>query len=148
MKVSNLLHEEDFSFLTVSTREEALKLLCQKAFEKGYIPDLDAFQKAILEREGIMSTGIGLGVAVPHCKMDSLEDFFIISSVLSDPVEWDAIDSVPVKAIFMIGGPSRKHKEYLQLLSKLILLVKNPTRREQLFAVQSASQILALFDQF
>ncbi len=61
-----------------------------------------------MEREKIVSTGIGMGVAIPTPKLNSVEDFFIAIAVLTHGVEWNALDGGPVRLIFMIGGPDDK----------------------------------------
>jgi len=71
----------------------------------------------MLEREKIVSTGIGMGVAIPHAKLTSVEDFFIAIGILSKGVQWNALDGGPVRLIFMIGGPDDKQTAYLQILS-------------------------------
>jgi nitrogen PTS system EIIA component len=87
-------------------------------------------------------------VAIPHAKLDSIDDFFLLIGILKKPIDWDAIDSIPVKVVILIGGPSNRQTEYLQILSRLMLLIKNKSRRDKLFIANSAEDVLSKFRKF
>ena len=62
-------------------------------------------------------TGIGIGVAIPHAKLEGYSDFFIAIGVQKKKgIDWNALDGSDVKLIFMIGGPENKQTEYLKIL--------------------------------
>lgn len=145
MKLSAYIRPEQILFIDKTDKAEILKEMAAKASEMNLVTNLDEFTKALLERETLISTGIGLGIAIPHTKIHSIPDFFVMVGMPTEPVNWDSIDSLPVQTVFLIGGPDGQQKKYLQILSKLSLLIKNDQRREQLFSATSKEDIAAMF---
>lgn len=146
--VQKYLHPNLVAFLTASTRDEALKSLIDTIEKKHAIPESAALYRAIIEREGIVSTGIGMGVAIPHAKLPAYRNFFIAIGILSKGVDWDALDDAPVRIIFLIGGPDDKQTEYLQILSNLTHAIKDESRRKKMLTLNSEEGIIGLFDGF
>lgn len=101
-----------------------------------------------MEREEIVSTGIGMGVAIPHAKLHDYDDFFICIGILSKGVDWHAMDGALVRLIFMIGGPDDKQTEYLQILSRLTVALKDEERRKKMLTLNSPDAIIELFEAF
>lgn len=148
MSLNELLTEEAVVFLKTNEMKDTIKSLAKKAYELGKIKDLNEFEEAVLDREKIVSTGIGLGIAIPHAKLKSIDDFFIIVGKAKKGLDWDAIDRKPVSTVFLIGGPDGYQKKYLKLLAKLTLLIKNDNRRKILFESEDAKEIITLFEKF
>jgi len=132
-------------FFDAKTRDAAIKILVDQIAEAGKIHDKKAFYNATIDREKIVSTGIGMGVAVPHAKLPAYEDFFIAIGILKEGVDWNALDGAPVRFIFLIGGPDDKQTEYLQILSKLTLAIKDETMRKKMLAAQTPEVVVSLF---
>jgi PTS system nitrogen regulatory IIA component len=132
--------------LNTSTRDETLRQLVHHIYKAGKIKDEEAFYHAIIEREKIVSTGIGMGVAIPHAKLPSYDQFFITLGVLQKSVDWHALDGAPVRLVFMIGGPDDKQTEYLQILSHLTQAIKDEERRKKLLTLQQPSAMIELFE--
>jgi PTS system nitrogen regulatory IIA component len=146
MTIATFLDARAIKFLDVGTRDEALRALVEVLDQAGKLRDKELFYQAILEREKIVSTGIGMGVAIPHAKLEGYEDFFIAVGVQHQRgIEWNALDSAPVRLIFMIGGPDQRQTEYLHILSKLTMAIKDEERRKQLMRAKTAEEIIALF---
>jgi nitrogen PTS system EIIA component len=133
------------AFLDVRSRDEALQALVDMLDSAGKLHDRQDFYEAIMERERIVSTGIGMGVAIPHAKLSFFDGFFIAIGVLKRGVDWKALDNAPVRLIFMIGGPDNKQTEYLQLLSALTLDIKNEDLRKKVLTLNSKEAIIRLF---
>jgi len=146
MNLKDYMSEDSIVFLECDNKEDIITELTKTAEKNGIITDGTAFARAVIDRENICSTGIGLGVAIPHAKMREIKDFFIILGILKKEVNWDSIDQKPVKAVFLIGGPASKQTQYLQILAKLTLFIKNIKRREELFSSFDKTKILSLFD--
>lgn len=144
-KIYPYLSRDLVVYLDASDRNEALRQLIDVVVKSGKISDGEAFYNAIIEREKIVSTGIGMGIAIPHAKLSSYEDFFIEIGILSKAVNWNSMDGFPVRLIFMIGGPDDKQTEYLQLLSALTVAIKDEERRKMLLLEKSPEKILELF---
>ena len=135
-------------FLDVETRDDALQAMTNVLFQSGKLEDPAAFYKAIIDREKIVSTGIGMGVAIPHAKLHGYDEFFVAIGILSKGIDWNALDGAPVRLIFMIGGPDDKQTEYLQILSRLTQAIKNESTRKKMLTLNSASAIIELFRAF
>ena len=148
VKISNYLDKKFITFLGVEARDEALLAMVEVLSAAGKIENKDEFFQALVDRETIVSTGIGMGVAIPHAKLPSYDDFFIAIGVLKDGVDWDALDGAPVRVIFMIGGPDDKQTEYLQILSGITVAIKDEERRKKLLTLKSPTSIIKLFKDF
>lgn len=143
--ISKYLNANLVKLLDVNDRDAALHTLVDLLNSQGRLKDREIFYQAILERENIVSTGIGMGVAVPHAKISGYETFFIAIGIHPKGIPWDALDGVPVRLIFMIGGPDDKQTEYLQLLSRLTMAIKDEERRKKILQLTNAQDIIALF---
>lgn len=142
MNLTELINECTIFFIDKNKKLPVLDELIQKAHGLGKLPDKAKFKKAIEKREMVMSTGIGIGIAIPHAKINGINKFFIITGILKAPIEWDSIDNKPVRAVFLIGGPSDQQTQYLKLLSQLIVNVKNDNKRETLFNAKNVQDVM------
>lgn len=144
--ISNYLDERLILFLNADSRDDALEQLITLLEKEGKLKNTKVFHDAILEREKIVSTGIGLGVAIPHAKLHGYDEFFIAIGIqVKKGIEWNALDNAPVRLIFMIGGPENKQTEYLRILSHLTMAIKNEERRKKLLKSYDAKDVIALF---
>lgn len=132
-------------FIDAETRQEALQAMVNILYYSDRLQEKEHFLKAILDREKIVSTGIGLGVAIPHAKLPNYKDFFIAIGISKKGIDWNALDNSAVRLIFMIGGPDDKQTEYLQLLSNLTIALKDEERRKKLLTLNSKEAIIQLF---
>ena len=149
VSISAYLDEQLVCFLEAETRDEALKEMVRLLQQGIKLGDADLFYQAILEREKIISTGIGLAVAIPHAKLHGYKDFFIAVGIQRNKgIEWNALDAAPVRLVFMIGGPDDRQTEYLKILSLLTLAIKNEERRKKLMKTYSAKEVIDLFAGF
>lgn len=132
-------------YLDKETRDGALEVLVDLLNAQKKLKDKKTFHHAIVEREKIISTGIGMGVAIPHAKLPGYETFFIAIGIHPRGIAWDAIDGQPVRLVFMIGGPDDKQTEYLQLLSRLTLVIKDEEKRKKMLQSTSPEEMMSLF---
>lgn len=147
MAISNYLDERLVLFLDADSRDEALGALVEALDKAGKLHNKEGFYGAILEREKIVSTGIGIGVAIPHAKLAGYEDFFIAIGIQKKRgLEWNALDGSQVRLIFMIGGPENKQTEYLKILSHLTVAIKDEERRKKLLKAALPRDVVHLFD--
>jgi PTS system nitrogen regulatory IIA component len=148
MPITDYMDTDLVVFLNAETQDQALTQLIDKIFENGKLKDKENFYRAIIERERIVSTGVGMGVAIPHAKLPAYDHFFIAIGVLQKPVDWNALDGSPVRLIFMIGGPDDKQTEYLQILSQLTQAIKNEEKRKKLLNLNDPKAMIELFQVF
>ena len=142
MKDSAYLHPKAIVFLKATERNAALLELIAAL----QLNDPHTFSEAVLAREQIISTGIGLGVAIPHAKLPTYHDFFIAIGIQKQGIPWDALDGTPVRVIFLVGGPDDRQTEYLQLLSRLTVAVKDQHRRKALIQAENEQDVLSALE--
>jgi len=144
--ITDYLDEQLIAFLDAQTRNEAIDALIDLLENAGKLPNKAAFRKAILDREEIVSTGIGMGVALPHAKLRGFKQFYIVMGIQQKKgLDWNAIDKAPVRLIFLIVGPDDRQSEYLQILSRLTTAIKDPLVRKKLMSAVSAQEVLSAF---
>jgi PTS system nitrogen regulatory IIA component len=146
MDLKQFIRKESVFFIDKTDKLSVLTELAAKSLSLKHVQDPDDFYSAVVERESLMSTGIGLGVAIPHAKLESIDDFFVATAVLRQPVEWDSLDHQPVRIVFLIGGPEGSQGAYLQLLSQIMLVIKNADKLKKLNTAASAEDVLAALE--
>lgn len=99
-------------------------------------------RELIFERENIISTGIGVGLAIPHTRRNIIKDF-VASAVLirGAGCEWNSIDNQPVNFAILIASPQDTHKEYLKILANSVLVWKNEEKRNKILSAQNETDI-------
>lgn len=144
-KISQYIDDRLVVFLQAATRDEALDDMVALLAQEGKLPDRAVFHQAIRNREQLVSTGIGMGVAIPHAKLPGYPDFFIAIGILQKGVDWRALDGAPVRLVFMIGGPDDRQTEYLQILSNLTQVIKDEEIRKKVLTSNSKEAIIQAF---
>jgi PTS system nitrogen regulatory IIA component len=139
------LDEDHIVFLEETKKDKAIERLIQTLRDAPKMLDLDGFRQGVFEREKIMSTGIGLGIAIPHVKSPCVKDIVLAIGISRKGISWDALDNQPVHLVFLIGCAGDQHQLYLRLLSKIILVLKNKKRREVLSQAKDAKEVIAHF---
>ncbi len=146
MKIHDYLNSELIFFLDASSKDEALNQIVNRTVEAMELPEGERFRLAIFDREKIVSTGIGMGVAIPHAKLDAYNDFFIAIGVLKTGIDWNALDGAPVRLIFLIGGPDDKQTEYLRILSSVTSVLRDEELRKNLIGTTLPKEVMSLFE--
>lgn len=146
LMISDYLDAKNILFLEDQSRDETIKTLVHHLCKIYSLHDEKGFYDSVIEREKIVSTGIGRGVAIPHAKIDSLDDFVISIGILKNQgVEWNSLDKSLVRVVFLIGGPSIDQKKYLKILSHLTNLLKEERFHEALFFYKDPEELLKIF---
>ena len=101
----------------------------------------EEFEKEIFEREAIMSTGIGLGIAIPHAKIPSVKDFVIAVGISRDGIDYGAIDDLPVHIVVMIATPASEKDNYVRVLAKVVRILKSEEVRKGLVGAKDAAAV-------
>lgn len=144
MNISDMLGVDRIVDLNATKKDEVLKELVDVIATAPEITDPRAFLKAIMEREQIMSTGIGIGVAIPHAKIPSVKDFVMAIGRARQGIDFDALDDRPVYLVVMIGASDRQKDEFLKVLARVSLLLKNRGLRKWLMEAEGAQEVMAL----
>jgi PTS system nitrogen regulatory IIA component len=133
------------AFFDAKDRNSCLHHLVNLAAKEKVLENQEEFFKAVLDRESIISTGIGMGVAIPHAKLSGIQNFFIVIGILNHGIDWNSLDDAPVRIVFMIGGPDHKQTEYLQILSALTHAIKDETKRKKILTLKSQEAMIEIF---
>lgn len=115
-----------------TTKDEVLRELVDVLAADGSVADPEAALRVVQQRERVLSTGIGHGVALPHGKTDACPELVIAAGVTAEPVEFNALDSEPVRLIFLLVGPESAAGSHIKALSRISRLVRQPEVRERL----------------
>jgi fructose-specific phosphotransferase system IIA component len=148
MHISSILEEQFIAIrIPASSKEQALNMMIDMLGKSPKVLDLERVRSAILEREKLMSTGVGHGFAIPHGKTDALEDIIAAFAITENPIDFQALDNQPVQLIFMLVGKETHVGTHLKLLSRISRLMNNQGFREQLLNATTAAEVLQLFDE-
>lgn len=133
VQVQNILSPDRIVLLTHSTRHDALVSLAETLSTAPQIKNRHELSVEILKREELMSTAIGRGIAIPHVRLSSVTDLVMAVGICKhDIIDFQTIDDVPVRLLFMIAAAYNQHAYYLQTLSFFSTKLKNPALREGL----------------
>src|SRR5512133_1857783 len=145
MHIASLLEESFIAInLEAETKEEALMRMVDLLGSSTKVLDLEKIRRAILERERILSTGVGHGFAIPHAKVDALTDIVAAFATTARPIDFQALDGEPVRLIFMLVGRETHVGTHLKLLSRVSRLMNNETFRAQLLQATTPAEVLQL----
>lgn len=119
------------------SKKRALELLANTIAQD--VPEIDADDlfRRLIARERLGSTGIGHGIAIPHCRVENCSGTVGALITLSEPVDFDAIDSQPVDILFAMLVPENAHDEHLQNLAALAGALNNADYRQRLRSAKS-----------
>jgi mannitol/fructose-specific phosphotransferase system IIA component (Ntr-type) len=145
VKIFKLLTPERVKILRTKNKAEALTEICRMLSTSESIKDPAELERAVFERERIMSTSIGLGIAIPHVRLKSVLDMSMAVGVIREGINYEAFDDLPVNIIIMIAAPEGSHREYLSVLARLALLLKNSAIRNGILNAENAEEIYEIF---
>ena len=143
ISLEHIIPRERVVFLKATTKAEALGEMVAVAAREPQVRDEAKLLEAILEREKIMSTGIGLGIAVPHAKISFVSDFVVSFGKAAEGLQFNSLDGNPVQFVVLIAGPVGEQERYLQLLARITLKLKEQSVRRQLTEATDVDAILA-----
>jgi len=148
MKLRDLLSEEVVRMPLKNTEKNSIiEELVELLYRAGKLKDRDKALQAVLERERIMSTGMGEGVAIPHAKTVAVDGLVAAFGITSKDVDFQSIDDKPVRLVFLLIGPMDPTGPHLQALSRISRLMHRGELREKLISASSEADILRIIDQ-
>jgi PTS system nitrogen regulatory IIA component len=110
----------------------------------GRISDADELVRVLMEREGLGSTGIGDGVAIPHGKMSHLQEMIVSFGRSQQGVDFQSMDNKPVRLFFLLLAPADKSGDHLKTLARISRILKNPALRDDLLRAANHEDIRRL----
>ena len=147
MRIRDLLAPESIMLQGVaSDKTDVLNQMVELMSKSGKIADVDTYRKGVFAREAEGTTGVGEGIAIPHCKSSAVKAPGLAAMVVPDGVEFDALDGAPVHILFLIAAPDTKDNVHLDVLSKLSTLLMDESFTQSLIHASSVDEFLAIID--
>lgn len=147
MTIRDLLAAESINLNgTPAGKTEALNQCIDLMEKSGKIADVEKYRKGVFAREEEGTTGIGMGIAIPHCKSDAVIKAGLAAMVVKDGVDFESLDGTPAKIIFLIAAPNTEDNVHLQVLSKLSVMLMDEQFTNSLINAGSVDEFLNIID--
>ena len=147
MTIRDLLAAESINLNgTPAGKTEALNQCIDLMAKSGKIADVEKYRKGVFAREEEGTTGIGMGIAIPHCKSDAVTKAGLAAMVVKDGVDFESLDGTPAKIIFLIAAPNTEDNVHLQVLSKLSVMLMDEQFTNSLINAGSVDEFLNIID--
>lgn len=147
MKITDLLDKKSIDLKgNVKDKKSTLNKMVDLMVKSGKINDIEKYRKGVFAREEEGTTGIGEGIAIPHCKSDAVNSPGLAAMVVPDGVEFEALDGAPVNLIFLIAAPDTEDNIHLDVLSKLSVLLMDEKFTGGLKSAKSADEFIRIID--
>ena len=147
MKLSKFTEEELITFnLKGEDKEDIIEELVDLASKSKLVRDRDELLKDIIERENLVTTGVGYGVAFPHAKTKAVKGIVIAFGRSEKGIDFNAMDKKPVNLFFLIAAPEDAIGAHLNVMARLSFLMKSEENREKLMKVNNQGELLAILD--
>jgi PTS system fructose-specific IIC component len=148
MKISELLNEK---FILTGFKSDNKEKIINEMIDlfdgDQRIINLEEVKKCVLEREKVMSTGVGKSFAVPHGKTNAVNDILASFGKTDVPINYDSLDGKPVHLIFLLIGQEKMMNNYVKLLGQISRLMEKDRVRQQLLDAKSKDEILKIFSE-
>jgi fructose-specific phosphotransferase system IIA component len=147
MKLSKFCEEDLISFeLKEESKNEVISELVDLASKSKLVKDGSELLKDILEREKLVTTGVGYGVAFPHAKSKAVKGIVIAFGRSKKGVDFDSMDKKPVHLFFLIAAPEDAIGAHLNVMARLSYLMKSEKNRDKLMKSKSPKELLEILD--
>jgi mannitol/fructose-specific phosphotransferase system IIA component (Ntr-type) len=146
MKLVNYLKPEYIAVgITAESKDELLNKMVDLAAKNPNVTDKAKVKTAILERERIMSTGVGKGFAIPHGKTDAVNDIVLAFATTAEPIDYASMDNEPVRLILLLVSRDSDVGSRLKLLSRASKVMNSDAARKSLVDAKTPDEIFAIF---
>lgn len=148
MKICEVLKKEYIiPELKATNKEEAIEELLNLFKDDEKVNNIEAVKQAVMDREKIMSTGVGHGFGIPHCKTSKVDGILTAFGKPSKPIDFDALDGEPVSLIFLLVCNDTLVAPHIKLLSRISLLMNKAEVRSKLQKAKTAEEIFSIFEE-
>lgn len=110
--------------------------------------DVNVLVKSLKEREELMSTGIGFGIAIPHAKISDISELSFAIGLSKAGINFDSMDGSPVHLLILVVAGEQQHREYLGLLSNIMGMLKKNEVKEQIISSVSPEEVMNIFKEY
>ena len=147
MKLSKFCGEDLISFeLKRESKNEVISELVDLGSRSKLVKDGNELLKDVLEREKLVTTGVGYGVAFPHAKSKAVKGIVITFGRSKKGVDFDSMDKKPVHLFFLIAAPEDAIGAHLNVMARLSYLMKSEKNRDKLMKIKSPKELLEVLD--
>ncbi len=148
MKLVDILSNDNVIIpLKSHEKQEIIEEMVDYLFENKKIGNRDRILKAILDREHVMSTGVGDHVAIPHGKAEGVKDIIASLGITDSDVDFHSLDDKPVRLIFLLVGPPDKTGPHLKALSRISRLMHRPEFRSRLLHSKTPQEVMNIIQE-
>ena len=131
--------------LEVKNKKQVINTMLDLLGNKIDEESLKLVREGVFERESVMSTGVGKGLAIPHCKTTAVDVNYAAFAKLSKPLDYDSIDGEPVQVIFLLVGPDVRQSHHIKLLSRISRLMNSASFMDKIMSSETIDSILEAF---
>lgn len=147
MKITDLLSPESICLNgRADSKKDALDQMVDLMAKSGRVRDVEKYRKGVYAREEESTTGIGEGIAIPHCKSDAVIKPGLAAMTLPEGVDFDSLDGEPANLFFLIAAPNTEDNVHLDVLSKLSVLLMDEDFTNRLRQAKDAAEFLKVID--
>jgi fructose-specific phosphotransferase system IIA component len=147
VEIHRLLSEDSIRLgLPAETKDEVIDRMVDLLRGHRSVRNLDAARVAVFDREHVMSTGVGKGLALPHAKTDAVDETVAAFAVTRHPVEFGSIDGEPVRLVFLLIGTESAKSQHIKLLSRISRLMNQDSFRTQLLEATTRAEVMQIFE--
>jgi len=146
LKLTDYLKPEYIEIgITADSKEDVLDHMFGLAGKNPHVLDAKKVRTAVLEREKIMSTGVGKNFAIPHGKTDGVDDIVLAFAVTAEPVDYGSMDNEPVRLILLLVSKENLVSQRLKLLSRASKVMNSDQARADLISAKSVEEVFSIF---
>jgi len=147
MKLSKFCEEDLISFdLRGKNKDQIINELVDLASRSKLVKDRNELYNAVVEREKLVTTGVGYGVAFPHAKTKAVKGIIVAFGRSQEGVDFEAMDRKPVNLFFLIAAPEDAIGAHLNVMARLSYIMKNERVREKMLKISSPKELLEIMD--
>lgn len=141
LEVSTYIKPERVITIKNADKKQVIDRLIELIALDPAVIDKQRMQQAIWDREKLLSTDIGEGIAIPHARTDAVKDFIVAMARIEAGIDYSSADAKPVQLVFMIVAGRSQDKAYIKLLSRLLLRMKNTELVKQLLQANDSGEL-------
>lgn len=142
MKLINYTDRRFIKHLDATDKYAAIEELADLFRDSGICPESQKLISALKEREQMMSTAIGFGIAVPHARIKEVRRIAFAIGISEKGIDFDAMDRAPAHLVILVAAGDLQHMEYLRLLSRIMNLLKQETAKDRIITATDVDQII------
>jgi PTS system nitrogen regulatory IIA component len=139
--MASILSRDRIAFIEAATKEKAFYQLADLMATSPQVHNRDQLLEHLFQREELMSTGIGLGIGVPHVRLNSVDDLLVSFGICREAIiDYPSLDDLPIRLIAMIAANTGQHAKHIRALSTVTGVLKNEATRTAVLAADTADE--------